>query len=212
MMSKNLMPSTAIKHHQSGDEILTAAYRYGHPRQYRFNASSGRINLNGDDNLTKAGEPFAFRPIAVRIFKDNLFERGKQTWAELFFLNEQNQVCAIMAHGYTVENLERLESDLFYDDLNITEVVLTLMPKEKVSKKEVEGQNPKYFIGEWSYKPAEKELIAAQAAAVEGLKVFRADTFRDTAEEIVSLNYAAPVSMLGTPEEVQAELAEAVEA
>lgn len=209
-MSENLMPSINTDHHKTEDEILKAAYRYGHPRQYRFNASSGRINLNGDDNLTKAGEPFIFRPIAVRIFKDNLFERGRQLWAELFFLNQANQVCAIMVHGYTVENLERMESDLFYDDLNITEVVLTLTPKEKTSKKEVDGKNPKFYIGEWSYKKADRELVNVQDVAVEGLQIFRADTFRDTADELVKLNYTPPVACL-TEGEAE-EVAEAVEA
>ncbi|MEM9931874.1 MAG: hypothetical protein AAF840_18930 [Bacteroidota bacterium] len=193
-MERKLMPSLAIEHHQKDGEIRSAAYRIGHPRQYRFNATLGRVNLNGDENLTKAGDPFTFRPIGARIFKDNLFERGKQLWAELFFLNEANQVCNILVHGYTVENLERLESDLFYDDLNITEVMLTLKPAEKTSK----STGNKFYIGEWSYRPADRELIECQNSTVDGLQLFRVDTFKDTAEELVALNFSPPVASLAS--------------
>lgn len=201
-MARKLMPSFNITNHRNGDEIKIAAYRTGHPRQYRFNASSGRVNLNGDENLTKAGDHFTFRPIAARIFKDNLFERGKQLWAELFFLNEANQVCNILVHGYTVQNLEKLESDLFYDDLTITEVELTLKPVQKTSKKEVDGKNPTFYIGEWGYKPADRELIDIQKVSTDGLSLYRADTYRDTSDELVALNFTPPVAFLAEAEEV----------
>ena len=33
---------------------------------------------------------------------------GRKLWAELFFANDKGAVCAVLFHGYSVENLCRL--------------------------------------------------------------------------------------------------------
>lgn len=193
-MDKNkLQPSLDVKNHidpQSG-EILAARYMTGHPRQYRFDASKGVVNLNGEENLTKAGKEFKFIPLALRIFKDNLFERGRQTWAELFFLNAGNQVCSLMVHGYSVENLERLQAELFYDDLRIDEVMLTMKPTEKTSK----ASGNAFYIAEFEHTAAPRDLLDTQCACIEEQRLYRADTYKDTCEMIVNLNYFEPLRL-----------------
>ena len=200
---KKLMPSTELGNHidtETGD-VRPAIYREGHPRKYRFNASTGVINLNGEQNLTKPGKEFSFIPVALRVFKDDLFERGRQTWVEMFFLNTANQLCSLMAHGYSVENLERLESELFYDDLMINEVTLTMKPVEKISKS---AEGAKYFIAEFSYEEAPQDLVKAQKTAIEGLAIYRRDTWNTGAVNLIQLNYSPPVALEELPEGEQA--------
>ena len=47
---------------------------------------------------------------------------GRKTWAEFFFVDDKGAVCAVLFHGYSVENLYRLIEPLFYDDLTLADV------------------------------------------------------------------------------------------
>lgn len=187
-MDKNkLLPSLDVANHldKATGAIHSAKYMPGHPRQYRFDASKGIVNINGEEPVTKAGKEFKFIPVALRIFKSNLFERGRNVWAEIFFLNCGNQLCTIMLHGYSVENLERLQSELFYDDLRIDEVILTMKPVSKTSK----ASGSSYYIAEFDFEPAKRDLLDAQTAAIEGYQIYRQDTVKDDEDMIVNLNY-----------------------
>jgi hypothetical protein len=75
---------------------LKIKYLSGYPRSYRFDASRGTFNENGETVLTKKGEPFTFAPIAYRKFRDDIMGFGAKNWIEFFFLNESLQVCALM--------------------------------------------------------------------------------------------------------------------
>ncbi len=187
---KSLLPSNNLENHLNKEtgEIRQAAYRPGHPRQYRFNAAEGRFNLNGETNITKAGETFSLIPLTIRVFKDNLFEMGRKTWAEIYFLNCKNQVCSTMLHGYSVENLEALESELFYEDLSINEIVLKITPESKTSK----ANGNKYFIAEFDFEPADKELLTSMQNAIDGYNLNRVETFNEDSETIINLNYSVP--------------------
>ncbi len=171
-MDKNkLLPSLDVANHldKSTGAIREAKYLTGEPRQYRFDASKGVVNLNGETPVTKAGAEFKFMPVAARIFKSNLFERGRNVWAELFFLNGGNQLCTVMLHGYSVENLERLQSELFYEDLRLDEVILTMKPESKTSK----TSGSTYYIAEFDFTAVPRDLYDAQALAIEGLRIYR---------------------------------------
>ena len=197
MNSKNLLPSIEIAHHIDAKtgEVKAAAYRQGIPRQYRFNANKGNLNLNGEQSLTKAGETIQLLPLCVRIFKDNLFEMGRKTWAELYFLNTANQVCVTMFHGYSVENLEKGILDLFYDEVNLSEVILTVTPIEK-TKKEGEGKGSKYYIAEFTYEVLPNEDRLANKLLGESLKVWRADTLTGNSTVELSVNYHPPIQII----------------
>ena len=99
-----------IKPYQVVDEAtgdVVSQYRYleGHPKGYRFDAKEGEFNING---IKKLGRTLTFRPIAWRIFVDNILNMGVKNWAELFFIDEKNGVSAILFHGYSVDNIFRL--------------------------------------------------------------------------------------------------------
>ena len=210
MNQKELLPSTSVDNHVDTDtgEVKTAAYRVGIPRQYRFNASTGVLNLNGETPITKPGKDFKILPIAFRVFKDNLFDRGRKTWAEIFFINSKNQVCAVMFHGFSVENLASLESELFYEDLQIGEIVLTVEPQEKVSK----AAGSKYYICDFSFEKADSELIKVQEAATEKLSIYRRDTWNVDCDVEMTYNIdtAKLNKLLALPTvEVESEIVEA---
>jgi hypothetical protein len=195
-MKKENMPAITIK---DITDPATAAvrqlrYRTGKPRSYRFDASKGVININGEETITKAGDHFSFIPIAWRIFRDNLFTKGKKDWAELFFINQQGILSTIMVHQYSVEALASVESELYYDDLILEEVVLTLKPVQK-EKKAGEGQGNKYYIAQWGYEPADAQVVAEMKKMTEGLMIYRSETITSGAELIISHNFHQPETL-----------------
>lgn len=189
-MSKDLIPSIKTENHvdkKSGD-VIPAMYREGRPRGYRFNASTGILNLGGDRPVSKAGAPFRLIPLSMRIFRDDLFEKGRKTWCEIFFLNAKNQLCVVLFHGFSVENLADLEDEMFYEGLEIGNVILTVSPQKKESKA-AEGST--YYIAAFSFEEADEEVLAAQRAAVKEYTVFRHDTWNENADLIVGYKYPA---------------------
>ncbi len=190
MSTKTLLPSIQATPHLDKDsgEVIPAAYRAGIPRQYRFNASTGNLNLNGEQRITKAGETIQILPLSVRIFKDNLFEMGRKTWTELFFLNRANQVCHTLFHGYSVENLQSLESELYYENLALNQVILKITPEQRQNK----ALNSKYYIAKFDFEKASEELLNTQQAAIADFQLYRNETVNPEAEELLALNYAPP--------------------
>ena len=171
---KNLMPITNFKKVVliTADGELKIKYLSGYPRPYRFDASRGTFNENGETVLTKKGEPFTFAPIAYRKFRDDIMGFGAKNWIEFFFLNESLQVCALMFHGYSVDEFMRLANRMFYDDVSPWDCLITATPNEEVSNNpEAKGQ--KYFIAQFSYKPLSKEEAAKLEQATESLQIWR---------------------------------------
>jgi hypothetical protein len=161
-------------------------YREGIPRSYRFNASNGVVTFNGELPVSKKGEDFSFIPIACRIFEAELFDYSNRLWAELFFLNQAGHVCCILFHGYTVDELQQLESDLYYSDLTITQVILTLKPIEKTSKE----TGNKFYIGTFDFKPAPADYVDVVSTLLKETPLYRQDTRKDLQNNILSVNYA----------------------
>src|SRR3712207_4442785 len=100
-----VLTSTHIKPYQiidvhTGEIINKYKYLEGHPKQYRFDAKEGKFNING---TVKLSDSFTFQPIAWRIFEDDIMQMGRKKWAEIFFVDEKQCVCAILFHGWSVE-------------------------------------------------------------------------------------------------------------
>ncbi len=200
---KNLIPITTANGNfvdtKSG-EVQPLRYLPGYPRQIRFDASKGIFNLNGETPLSKKGEPFNFIPIAYRIFSDDILGMGKKRWAEFFFLNEGRQVCAVLFHGYSVENFMRLAANgMFYDDVTPCDVVLTATPIEKVSKNP-EAKNSKYFMAEFGYRPLEKAERETLQAISQSLELWREETTTGDARIEFALNWNPPHPVTESPE------------
>ena len=180
---------TATVDEATGEVTETSRFKYlpGHPRQIRADLKAGVFNVNGDKVL---GKTLSFIPVALRIFSDNILNMGRKVWAELFFVDESGVVCAVLFHGYSVENLQKLNASLFYDDLNLTDVVLTVTPIKKQTEKD--GKPATYFIAEFTYepvKPADQAEVQARQQFAEDFDLFREETLTGTEERRITQGY-----------------------
>ncbi|WP_020599585.1 hypothetical protein [Spirosoma panaciterrae] len=174
-------------HELTGEVVNKYKYLEGHPRQYRFDAKEGVFNINGTEKL---GRTLTFQPIAWRIFTDNILNMGTKNWAELFFIDENNCVSAVLFHGYSVDNIFRLIEPLYYDDLTLADVVVTAVAE----KKEYTKSQPKgvYYIATFSYKNGDPEKTAELKQFAQDVKVFRQETLTDIANIKTAMNYYNP--------------------
>lgn len=195
-MSNNnhLIPSleTNFTHPETAE--LQVKYRPGFPRNYRFDASRGLFIL-GENTITQKGEPIAFIPIAYRIFQDDILGGGLKKWVEFFFINQAGHLCSLLFHGFSVENLERKTVDLFYDEVNLSEVILTATPVEK-TKKSGEGKGSKYYIADFSYQVLPQESRNEIKLLGETLKIYRSDTLTRNVLLEISVNYYPPFKFM----------------
>ena len=169
-------------------------YLSGYPRQIRFDASRGFFNIKGITPITKKGEALTIQPIAYRIFKDNILGMGVKTWAEFFFINNGNQLCVLMLHGYSVQNLMRHADEMFYDDVNFNQVSLTIQPVEKTSRQQDEkGGYPKYYMCDFTYKKLDNKVLDTLTAAKKGLQIWREETLTGDAINLFVNGYNPPI-------------------
>lgn len=177
----------------------TRLYKYleGHPRQYRFDAKEGVFNINGSQKL---GRILTFQPIAWRIFTDNILNMGTKNWTEIFFIDEQNCVSAVLFHGYSVDNIFRLIEPLYYDDMSLADVIITAVAEKKENNK----IQPKgvYYIATFSYKMAPEATTRDLKQFVSKTRIFRQETLTDIANVKTSFGYFNPFTNGDTPEEL----------
>lgn len=173
----------------TGEVVESSRFKYlpGHPRQIRADLKAGVFNLNGQEVL---GKTLTFIPVALRIFSDNILSMGRKVWAELFFIDKTGAVCAVLFHGYSVENLQKLNASLFYDDLKLTDVELTVTPVKKQTEKE--GKPATYFIAEFSYKAADPAEVQARQEFAEDFDLYREETLTGMADMRLVNGYRIP--------------------
>ncbi len=188
-----LSPSLETNFTNSETGELQIKYRPGFPRNYRFDASKGLFSLN-EMTITQKAEPLSFIPFSYRVFRDDILGYGLKKWVEFFFVNQLGHVCSLLFHGYSVENLERKTNELFYDEVNLSEVILTVTPIEK-TKKEGEGKGSKYFIAEFSYQVLSNEQRNEIKLLGEALNIWRADTLTGDSTVELSVNYKPPIQL-----------------
>ncbi|MGI4886168.1 MAG: hypothetical protein ACRYFR_14525 [Janthinobacterium lividum] len=190
----------------SGEVTETSRFKYlpGHPRQVRFDAKAGVFNLGGQ---TVLGKSLSFIPLAWHIFQDNILNMGRKTWAELYFVDDKGAVCAVLFHGYSVENLYRLIEPLFYDDLTLADVVVTATAQKKQTEKE--GKTATYYIAEFSYTAADPAEVRARREFAEDFPIWRTETHTSKADTKLVQGYRVPVP---TEQPAQLEAAESAPA
>ena len=188
----------------SGEVTEASRFRYltGHPRQIRFDAKAGQFNIGG---ITPLGSSLEFVPLAWRIFQDNILNMGRKTWAELFFVNAKGAVCAVLFHGYSVENLYRLIEPLFYDDLTLADVKVKISAEKKQTIKD--EKTATYYIAQFSYTPADPAEVQALRDYAADFPIWRAETYTGLADIKTSAGYTVP-----QPDDQPALLLEAAEA
>jgi len=134
--------------------------------------------------LDKSGKPikeFTFQPFVFRIFEDGLFNRSREPWAELFFIDALNCVSSIMFNGTTLTELRGVMKKLIYEGnepLNLCDVVLTIRPEKLTSKND---PTKSWFIGRFSYQLADPESVQQLAEYAADCPIYRRDTLKHTA-------------------------------
>ena len=186
----------------TGEVVQVSRFRYlpGHPRQVRFDAKAGQFNIGG---ITPIGSSLSFIPLAWRIFQDDILNQGRKLWAELFFADEKGAICAVLFHGYSVENLYRLIEPLFYDDLTLADVVVKVTAEKKQTTKE--GKAATYYIAQFSYEAADPAEVAARRDFARDFPIWRAETYTGNADLRIQHAYTVPVEDEPTSPEPAAE-------
>jgi len=165
----------------------------GRPRQYRFNGQVGRFNIDGTRDM---GTTLTLQPAAWRVFEENLFGRGRnEVWAEIFFVDESNALSSIMFNNSSVNELYNLMEPLFYDDLTLANVVLTITSEKKANKKI--SPVGTWYLAKFTYTEADPADVAELREYALHNAVFRADTITDTAvyslvSDTFAVGYALP--------------------
>lgn len=174
----------------TGELIQVSRFRYlpGHPRQVRFDAKAGQFNLNGTVPLSNS---LSFIPLAWRIFQDDILNLGRKLWAELFFADDKGAICAVLFHGYSVENLYRLIEPLFYDDLTLADVVVKVTAEKKQTTKD--GKTATYYIAQFSYEAADAAEVSARRDYARDFPIWRAETYTGAADMRIQHGYSVPV-------------------
>lgn len=196
---------------QTGEVSSKYKYLEGHPRQYRFDAKEGVININGTE---KVGRTLTFQPFAWRIFTDSILNMGPKVWAELFFVDEKNCVSVVMFHSYSVDNIFRLIEPLYYDDQTLADVVLTVVAERKENTK----ITPKgvYYIANFTYRLTDQEKTAELKQFGQHMRIYRQETLTSGATVKTAFNFYNPFAQGEIPEALpegvsQQQINEAVE-
>ncbi|WP_426061229.1 hypothetical protein [Hymenobacter sp. B1770] len=173
----------------TGEETWSNRFRYlpGHPRQVRFDAKAGQFNINGAVPL---GNSLYFIPLAWRVFQDDILNMGRKLWTELFFADDKGAICAVLFHGYSVENLYRLIEPLFYDDLTLADVTVKVTTEKKQTTKE--GKTATYYIAQFSYDAADAAEVAARRDYARDFPIWRAETYTRAADLRIQHGYTVP--------------------
>ena len=174
-------------------EVLPIRYLPGYPLQYRFDASRGIFNIGGDRPITKKGASITFTPICYRIFRDDILGYGRKRWVEFFFINDKQVICNLLLHGYSVENLMKTIQAMYYDNVRLDEVALTIKPTERNNK----TSGNKYFIAEFTYQSLPKEQRKnPMLESLQQVPIWREDTLTGDAHTELAFNYNPPIKMV----------------
>jgi hypothetical protein len=173
-----------VRLYQSMDEdgVISSKYKYltGSPKNYRFDGRTGDFNLGG---VKPMGKKLSIQPIAFRFMEDALFSRKNditkeiktEQWCEVFFVDESNAVSYIMFNNSSARSLQKLIESLFYDDLELTDLVLSISGEKK------ENEKGKYFVANFDFEIADKNKVKEYRQLCEDVQIFSRDTITETA-------------------------------
>lgn len=174
MKNQNLHPLTDI---QALVKLPEIKYLPGFPRKYRFDAKNGILNFNGEKDISQKGQSFTLIPLAYRVFTDEILGYSRRKWAELFFVNQAGHMCSILFHGYSVDQLQLILGDLYYEDAGLTDIQLTVHPEPRSNDF---GQ---YYVASFGFEvlpTKDREQLALVADSLP--PIFRQDIYNGDAE------------------------------
>lgn len=186
---------------ETGETVVVNKYLYfeGRPREYRFNGQSGQFNLYGDRILTdekgRTLMAFSFQPIAYRIFEDTLFGRTvRELWAEIFFIDHENCVSAIMFNNTSVNELYRMMEPILYERQTLCDVTVTVRPEKVFSKSD---PSKSWYIARFSYEAASAEKVREMREFTRDSRIYRSETLTSSAQhKLISRSYYNAIESL----------------
>lgn len=158
-------------------DLSEIKYLPGFPRKYRFDAKNGKLNFNGETDITQKGQAFTIIPLAHRIFTDEILGYSRRKWAELFFVNQAGHLCSLLFHGYSVDQLQVILGDLYYEDAGLTDIQLTVHPEPR------SNDFGNYYVASFGFEvlpPADREQLALVAESLP--PIYRQDIFNGDAQ------------------------------
>ena len=185
MKKASLQPVATVAEIEKFD---TLRYLPGFPRSYRFDAKKGLLRFKNEIDLTAKGQSFSFIPIAFRIFSDEILNFPLRKWAEMLFINKAGQVCAVLFHGYSVDRLQSMLGELYYEEVSLCELVLTVTPTPR------SNEHGGYYVASFSYELLKPEELKTLASIVDALPpLYREETLTGDAVNYAWRNYHLPV-------------------
>jgi len=176
----------------TGEVKLVPKYKYmpGYPKEIRFDAKSGNFNNAG---ITKMGNELIMLPVAWRFFEDEILGMKRRSWAEIFFLDNENNICSILFHDYSVNNFKSVLPQLHYTDQELNQVRVKVTVSEHTALK-LDGK-PKYFLANFEFLPIEEsetDMLIELYQFSQTQQFYRKSTLTPVADMELSFNYYNP--------------------
>jgi hypothetical protein len=166
-------------------------YIVGSPFQYRTDVKAGVLKLDNGEVLTRKGETLKLRPIAIHVFKAQLFSYAERAWCEIFFLNGLGAVCVMRLHGFSVQNLCNELGNCYYKNVDIAQSVLEIEFHVK------NGKNGVFCICDFRFLSSGFDNIAWDALEIpNGDNIFDASTSDKVVETRCAYNYKGEIKAI----------------
>lgn len=160
-------------------------YLPGQPRNYRWNAKKGVLTLDGQTLVAEG--VFDLIPLAFRIFEGEVLGFDRREWAELYFVNRAGHLSVVSFHGYSVAELRGSFGQLYYEDRNLTECMVTVTPMSR------SNANGTYHVARFAVTPLPAAQVKKLAAVVESLPaIYRKETAEAEPTAQLAVNYEPP--------------------
>lgn len=195
LVTSNQYPSffVEVANRRTGEMEWKPKFKYleGMPKEYRFD---GRIGTFGP--VSGGGEKkIVLKPIGFRFFEDKILgQDSRKLWGEIFFIDATLAVSSILFHTHSLRNLQEVIQPLFYDDLMLEDVVLTVTSEKMETKKWIDGKESSitYYLAKFAYEEAPAEEVAERLAYTDTVRIYRRQTVTAEAVMTASSNYFDP--------------------
>lgn len=178
------MKNYEVANEETGEISSKILYAQGLPKQYRFNGQTGKFNIDGE---TDKGNVLELVPLAWRVFEAELFGRERvDLWAEIFFVDDENCVSAIMFNNTSVQILQKAFAKLVYQRLTLSEVKMKITSEQRKNEK----AKSTYHVAVFEFEKADPDYCQMIQEFALDFQIYRADTVTSTqVQQIASKTY-----------------------
>lgn len=168
-------------------------YLDGHPRNYRFKAKEGAIEVDGQ-RIASGKVLMDFQPFVWRVFETELFGKRRQRWMELYGINNSGQVFCINANEYSVRSWDSLYQKAFYDEIVLSQSSIRVTAEERTLFLKKTQQNVSFYVLSFDFSPKGEgaKLFDATKVAEDTAPVYTLDTIKPDEAILSQENYSIP--------------------